>query len=103
MLSFDQEMEANRPQQTQPAATATPAPAKTPAAAEPISVDKAKSIALSHAGVASADVRQIKCELDRDDGMTIYEVEFKAGGYEYDYEINAVTGTILKSEKEWDD
>ena len=104
VLSFDQETEGNRPQQTQrPAATATPAPVKTPAAAESISADKAKSIALSHAGVAAADARQIKCELDRDDGMMVYEVEFKAGGYEYDYEINAVTGTILKSEKDWDD
>lgn len=44
-----------------------------------------------------------KGELDRDDGMLIYELEFQSGGYEYNYEINAVTGAILKSEKEWDD
>ena len=113
VLSFDREAESyqapnggNQNAQATPAPTATPnAPANTPAATANgyISADRAQSTALNHAGVAAADARQMKCELDREDGMMIYEVEFKAGGYEYDYEINAVTGTILKSDREWDD
>nr|MBQ4456794.1 PepSY domain-containing protein [Clostridia bacterium] len=30
-------------------------------------------------------------------------VEFKYNGYEYEYDIDAVTGKILKTEKEKDD
>ena len=68
-----------------------------------ITLEKAKEIALKHAGVEASNLFNFKGELDRDDGMLIYELEFESGGYEYDYEINAVTGAILKSEKEWDD
>ena len=68
-----------------------------------ITLEKAKEIALKHAGVDGSNLFNFKGELDRDDGMLIYELEFESGGYEYDYEINAVTGAILKSEKEWDD
>ena len=33
----------------------------------------------------------------------VYEVEFKSGGYEYDYDINALTGDIVKHSKEKND
>ena len=45
----------------------------------------------------------MKAERDRDNGVTVYEVEFKAGGYEYEYEINASTGEILGHSREYDD
>ena len=35
--------------------------------------------------------------------MRVYEIEFKAGNYEYNYEINASTGTVLMGERELDD
>lgn len=35
--------------------------------------------------------------------MSIYEIEFKAGGYEYNYEVDAATGSIVEFDKEWDD
>ena len=68
-----------------------------------ISADQAKEAAFNHAGVKATDATKIQCELDRDDGVAHYDVEFDANGYEYDYEINANTGAILKSEKERDD
>ena len=62
-----------------------------------------RSIVLKHANVSSAEVTNWDCELDTDDGVTIFEIEFKAGGYEYDYEVNAMTGSILQYDRELDD
>lgn len=60
----------------------------------------AKAAALSHAGVSAGDAWDMKCELDCDDGRYLYEVEFDAGGLEYEYEIDAETGTVLKAERD---
>ena len=64
---------------------------------------KAKSIAMNHAGVSENEAYDMDIELDDEDGILVYEVEFKSGGMEYSYEINAATGTILKHEMELDD
>lgn len=68
-----------------------------------IGTSKATAAALSHAGVSKQKAQKLKCELEHDDGYTYYEVEFKSGNYEYEYEIDAFTGKIRKHEKEWDD
>lgn len=68
-----------------------------------IGAERAKEAALNHAGVQATDAKNVKCELDRDDGTAHYDVEFDANGYEYDYEINAVNGKVMKSEKERED
>ena len=67
-----------------------------------IGTDAAVEQALTHASLSYDEITSLKTELDWDDGMMVYEVEFHAGGYEYEYEINAKTGDILKSEKERD-
>ena len=64
---------------------------------------KAKSIALYLAGVSENKAYDMEIELDDEDGTLVYEVEFKFGGMEYSYEINAATGAILKHEAELDD
>ena len=72
-------------------------------AAQDIGYAKAKSIALNHAGVSESKAYDMDIELDEEDGKLVYEVEFKSGGMEYDYEIDAATGTILQQEAEKDD
>ena len=74
-----------------------------PAAVQDIGYAKAKSIALNHAGVSENKAYDMDIELDDEDGILVYEVEFKSGNMEYDYEINAATGAILKHESELDD
>ena len=74
-----------------------------PAASGDIGYAKAKSVALNHAGVSENKAYDMDIELDDEDGTLVYEVEFKSGGMEYSYEINAATGAILKHEAEIDD
>ena len=64
---------------------------------------KAKSIALNHAGLRENQAYDMDIELDDEDGTLVYEVEFKSGNMEYDYEIDAASGAILKHETELDD
>ena len=86
--------------QTQ-AATQPQTAAPTQAAASGISADRAKQIALSHAGVSGASFTKV--ELDTDDGVRVYEIEFKVGNVEYDYDIDASSGAIISSSSEIDD
>lgn len=67
-----------------------------------IGVDQAKAIAVAHAGLSMSDVTFSKAKLDWDDGYTVYEVEFYYGATEYDYTIDAYTGTILDYDYDWD-
>ena len=71
-----------------------------PSASSDIGAEKAKSIALSHAGFTASQVQRLKVEKDYDDGRLEYEVEFYAGTTEYDYTISGTDGTILKQDKE---
>ena len=67
-----------------------------------ISADDAKTAALNHAGLTPSQVTHLKAELDREGGKLVYEIEFKSGGHEYEYVIDAATGAVIKSEKEHD-
>ena len=76
-----------------------------PAAAEEghIGKEAAKAAALAHAGLSESQVSRMKCELDREDGRVVYEIEFKCDGMEYEYEIDASSGSVIKYDKERDD
>ena len=75
----------------------------TSTSADYIGEAKAKSIALEHAGLSEADVTRMKVSLDRDDGRVEYEVEFNKGRMEYQYDIDAVTGSIIEWDHDYDD
>ena len=67
-----------------------------------ISADAAKKAALDHAGLTEAQVTELKAELDTDSLTAHYDVEFKCGGFEYEYKINAKSGKVISFEKERD-
>ena len=96
---MDKSVEVNEHavRETKPAATAAPTAVATEAARGFIGVDRAKSIALGHAGVSASSVSFSKAKLDDDDGRAVYEIEFYVGNTEYDYEIDAHSGAILEA------
>lgn len=59
-----------------------------------ISLDEAKEAALSDAGLEENAVTFIKTKLDCENRRQVYDIEFYSADTEYDYEINAVDGTI---------
>ena len=61
-----------------------------------IGLEKAKEIAIAKAG--GGDV--VSIELDVDDGIMVYEGELIYNNVEYDFDINALDGTILKWEED---
>lgn len=64
--------------------------------ADPIGIDAAKTLALEDAGFSAADVTFTTAGLDREGTLEYYDVEFTAGGEEYEYEIDALTGVIIE-------
>lgn len=66
-----------------------------------IAKDEALRIALGLAGVDGYTELEIKLEVEH--GVVVYEVEFKAKGNEYEYEIDAKTGKVLDYKVEKDD
>ena len=67
-----------------------------------ITANDAKDAALGHAGLEESQVSDIDVDLDRDNGMLIYEVDFNSGNTEYDYDINAETGEVISADKSKD-
>ena len=98
--SKDKEILEDRENEHPEAAEHTGAAENPGNAVSEISVDQAKYIAASHAGFPVSDVDFSKVKLEKDDGMVIYEIEFYRNGIEYEYEINAITGEILKYDSE---
>ena len=65
-----------------------------------ITVDEAKNAALANAGLQESDVVYKKAQLETDDGILKYEIDFYAGDNEYNFDIDAATGAVLKAETE---
>ena len=71
------------------------------ATSDEITLAEAKEIALADA--EADEVTYTKAKLDKDDSIQVYEIEFTYGNYEYEFEINATSATIIEWEKEIDD
>jgi uncharacterized membrane protein YkoI len=69
-------------------------------ASDVLDANQVKQIVLKDAGVSSSSATFTKVKLERDDGIRVYEIEFTAGSFEYEYEVHAVTGKIRDWDKE---
>lgn len=65
---------------------------------EDIGEEQAKQIAQGK--VPGADIEQIYVEKDSEDGKPIYEGNFIHEGKEYEFEIDALSGTVIKWDEE---
>ena len=69
-------------------------------AAGRLTKEEAKQIALDKAGVTAAEATFTKAKLDYDDVREEYEFEFFANGREFDIDVDANTGRVLKFDVE---
>ena len=76
---------------------ATSTPANT------IGQNAALAAALAHAGVSQSEIYDLDIDNKLHKQPAYYSVEFKANGMEYEYEVNAQDGSILKFEQDHDD
>lgn len=83
-----------------PVVSTKPTTSNTTASKGTIGAQKAKETALSHANLSGQQVTFTKANIDYDDGVAVYEVEFYHNGTEYDYEIDAKTGQVREFSKD---
>lgn len=61
-----------------------------------LSVEKAKEIVYKSAGVSASDVEYTSIKKDREGVSATYDIEFYTASGEYDYTIDASTGSVLE-------
>ncbi len=64
-----------------------------------ITLEKAKEIALKYANLNESNTTLVKAREEIDDGITVYEIEYKDNTYEYDFDISK-SGEILNYDKD---
>lgn len=65
--------------------------------------EEALTKALTHAKLSRDQLDFVKnIEMDFEHGRKVYEIRFYQGGFEYEYDIDAETGNILKFERDFD-
>ncbi len=62
---------------------------------EDIGQSRAKEIALTDAGADEQDTTRLRITSEKDEGRSIYEVSFTVGGFGYEYDVEASSGTII--------
>ena len=94
------EVKEERVEPTPPATPKTPEEPTTDPNTRPtlIGEAKAREIALKDANLKETDITRFQWKLDYEKGIQVYEIEFYHGLTEYDYDINATTGAIVKKE-----
>ena len=68
-----------------------------------IGEEKVKEMALSKAGVTAEGVIFERVDLELDDGVWVYEIDFAKDKHEYDVKVKADDGIILEFEKDLND
>lgn len=63
-----------------------------------IDLETAKATAIEAAGFTAEEVSFLSAELDKRNGIEYYDIDFRADGKEYDYDVDALTGMIIGSE-----
>lgn len=96
------EQEIKRPKEPEISSPPEAKPEQEPVGTE-ITEAQAIELALAHAGLTVEQATRVKIEKDRDDGVWVYEIEFRHEKMEYDYEIRVSDGKILDWDKDWDD
>lgn len=77
---------------------------KASAASGELTEKDALAIALKDAGLAEGDVNVTENHREMDDGIDKYSISFRtADGAEYDYDIDALNGSVLEKDMEYDD
>ena len=100
ILEYDKEYDGPAPTQDPSAPNPVPPAGSADAA---LTAADAQALAIAHAGLTADQVTRLHSEYDVDDGIPQYEIEFYHDGWEYEYEIHAETGEILRSEMDRDD
>ena len=67
---------------------------------ERLTAEEVQEIALAQAGFTADQVSHLRTEFDYDDAVPQYDVSFREGQWEYEFEIHAETGEILSWEKD---
>lgn len=67
-----------------------------------VSVEDAKATALMHAGYKEYETKDMKTSLEIENNKLVYDIEFRAEGYSYDYKVDAASGLVIMLEKEHD-
>ncbi len=65
-----------------------------------VSGEEAKRIALGNAGVSESEVTALRIKNDLEDGVRVYDIEFRAGNKAYEYEVAVADGSIVSVEHE---
>lgn len=71
-------------------------------AADRISKDQAVAIALKEVNyyeglsLTLADITRLQCDIENDDGKVYYEIAFRYGNTQYEVDVDAGTGKVLK-------
>lgn len=68
-----------------------------------VGAETAMNTAIAHSGADATAVTEKNVKLKIENGVYVYEVEFKQGGFEYEYLIDAKSGNVVSVEKELDD
>ena len=65
--------------------------------------EKAESIAFKAAGVSESSLIWWETEFDRENGILVYDIDFRTASAEYECDVVATTGEVYKLKKTWEE